>query len=180
MPGSTDARLGSYDPAPGVSVVRVLPRCADDERNAALGMCVASDMSFLPRYVPGPGVSSPMMSSFISRADAAPKPPAPARFERPNDACASAARSRVAFGSYAPGSPVASSTCRRCEPDLKAEACPSTDAPFFESYAPGPGMSACSFWYGSSRAGWRVPKPGFDRLILSTDFATDAASEPST
>ena len=40
-------------------------------------------------------------------------------------------------------------------------------------------MSACSFWYGSSRAGCREPKPGFERLIRSTDLATEAASEPS-
>ena len=44
-----------------------MARCADDERKAALGMCGVSDMSFFARYEPGPGVSSPMMSSFISR-----------------------------------------------------------------------------------------------------------------
>ena len=82
----------------------------EDERKEELGMCVVSDMSFFERYEPGPGVSSPMMSSFISREDDAPKAPEPARFERPNDDIARCARSRFAVGSYAPGSPESSST----------------------------------------------------------------------
>ena len=123
--GSTDAMFGSYAPAPGVSTLRTLARCDDDERNAALGMWDSSDICFFPRYEPGPGVSSPMMSSFISRAEDAPNAPEPARFERPKDDAAKCARSRFAFGSYAPGSPVASSTCNREAPDLNADACPS-------------------------------------------------------
>ena len=109
-------------------------------------MCVASTMSFLARYEPGPGVSSPMMSSFMSRADDAPNAPEPARFDRPKDACAWCARSRFALGSYAPGSPVSSSTCSRDAPDLNAEEWPASEAYLRASYAPGPGMSACSFW----------------------------------
>ena len=120
--GSTEAAFGWYEPAPGVSDPRALPRCAEDERNAALGMCAPSDSSFFARYDPGPGVSSPMMSSFISRADEPPKPPEPALFDQPNDLFAVAAKSRCTPGSYEPGSPVCSSVCSLCEPDLNADA----------------------------------------------------------
>ena len=141
MPGSTADILGSYAPTPGVGLARSLPRCADDERKADDGIAEPSDSSFLARYVPGPGVSSPMMSSFISRADAPPKPPEPARFERPKERAESAARSCVAKGSYAPGSPVAASTSPRALLLLKAEL---AAAPFLgvkTLYEPGPGVA---------------------------------------
>mmetsp|Transcript_36267 Transcript_36267/g.100093 ORF Transcript_36267/g.100093 Transcript_36267/m.100093 type:complete len:207 (-) Transcript_36267:351-971(-) len=122
------------------------------------------------------------MSTFISRADMPPNPPAPFLFDRPNDRADSAAISRLAYGSYAPGSPMsASSTCSRCDSDLNDEPwplCSSTDD-LAAWYDPGPGTSSSAFAYGSSRACDRVPKPAFDRLLLDTWLATRADTELS-
>ena len=80
--------LGSYEPAPGVSTDLPFARCADDERKDEHGPLANSSRPncfALSLYEPGPGVSSPMMSSFISRAEDAPKPPEPALFDLPKD-----------------------------------------------------------------------------------------------
>ena len=50
-----------------------LPRCDECERNELLGIdSLLASCGFFELYDPGPGVSSPMTSSFISRADVAP------------------------------------------------------------------------------------------------------------
>ena len=139
--GSTEARFGSYAPAPGVSWLRAFARCADDERNDALGIWPPSDISLLPRYEPGPGVSSPMMSSFMSRADDAPNAPEPARFDRPKERADMAASPLALYASYAPGSPVSSSAPPRRDPLLKAAAYPLALLGAATLYAPGPGVA---------------------------------------
>ena len=83
--GSTEDMFGSYEPAPGVRSLRTLMRCADDERKELLGIAALPVICFSAPYDPGPGVSSPMISSFISRADEAPNAPEPVLLDRPKD-----------------------------------------------------------------------------------------------
>ena len=163
--------------------LRTLMRCADDERKELLGIVALPAIGFCAQYEPGPGVSSPIISSFISRADEPPNAPQPALFERPNELRARDASSPLLSGWYAPGSPTPKSSTRsRAEPDLNAELAPDDElrlVGFLDSYIPGPGIASPSFVYGSSRAGCREPKPGLARLLRSTDLATVAATDPS-
>ena len=120
-------------------------RCDDVDRNALLG--ALERLSKSPPvcvYVPGPGVSLPADCTFSSRADIEPKPPAPARADRPCDERVVAARSREVYGSYAPGSPSdTSSSLSRLLPDLNAGVLPPLLlSPLRISYAPGPGVAA--------------------------------------